>query len=166
MRIKRYNPAWGSHIPVLIKIFEISEGPVLEIGVGVFSTPILHSICLNKNRHLTSYESDEYYCSMQSSFANDLHQINLVKNWDDIKIEDTQWGMAFIDHVTERRSTEAKRLANIAKFVIIHDSDPGCDKYYKYSDIYPLFKYRLDYTKTSPNTTILSNFVDLSNLVI
>jgi len=165
-QIKRYNPAWGSHMPVLVKIMEISSGPVLELGMGAFSTPLLHMLCFNKGRKLHSYEGDQRYFDMHGNFRSDFHQIDFAEDWDKINIEDTQWGVAFVDHEANRRSPEVKRLVSNAKYVIIHDSDPDCDKYYNFSSIYPLFQYRFDYTKAKPHTTVLSNFIDVSQLEI
>ena len=163
--VRKYEPGWGSHIPVLVKVFEISQGPILELGTGVFSTPILHTLCLSKDRQLVSYENDPYYFERHGDFRTDKHQIILVSNWDDIKIENTFWNVALIDHKPEeRRKTEVKRLANNTKYIILHDSESRNEKLYKYSEIYPLFKYRFDYTACYPHTTVLSNFVDLSDL--
>lgn len=163
--VKKYNPNFGTHIPVLIKILEISVGPVLELGMGVFSTPLLHTLCAKNNRLLVSFESDQDYVRGHRDFRTDLHKINFVENWDDVKIEDEKWGVVFIDHdPTSRRHIEARALANTAKFVVIHDSEPN--RNCKYDEIYHLFKYRFDYKESTPWTTILSNFVDLTDLKI
>lgn len=166
VNIRRYNPAWGSHMPVLTKVMELSDGPVLELGMGLFSTPLLHMLCFNKDRHLTSYESDEKFFKMHGNFVSPLHRIEYVTDWDSIRIDETPWGVVFVDHEADRRAIETKRVANMARFVVIHDSEKRNDEAYGYPSIYPLFKYRLDYTKAVPHTTILSNFVDLSNIKI
>jgi len=60
MNVRQLKPSEGSHIPVLIKILNISEGPVLELGTGLNSTPVIHWICNGQNqRHIESYESNE-----------------------------------------------------------------------------------------------------------
>jgi len=56
-----------------------------------------------------------------------------------------------------------KRVANNADYVVVHDTDEKNDWYYKYSEYFPLFKYRWD-SKIYPRTTVLSNFKDLKNL--
>ena len=77
------------------------------------------------------------------------------------------WDIVLIDHSPDkRRGIEAKRLANNAKYIILHDSEPDKDKLYQYSKAYPHFKFRYDYTEAYPNTTVLSNFVDLENFKI
>jgi len=61
------------------------------------------------------------------------------------------------------RREEARRLANLAKYIIIHDSNGRQEKVYHYSEIYPLFKYRTIWDKDSRHATVLSNLVDLED---
>ena len=158
--------AWGSHLPVLIKLVSITEGPILELGGGLYSTPYLHWACFPSKRKLVSYDSDQKYFQQMSQYKDFFHDVFLVNDWNVVGI-DFPWDIAFIDHVTERRGIDAARLANLAKYVVIHDSDPIKENIpYGYDKIYPLFKYRFDYKEISPNTTILSNFVDLTDFKI
>jgi hypothetical protein len=160
--------AWGSHLPILMKLVSITDGDILELGTGLYSTPYLHWACFPTRRTLVSYDNNLSYIRYMNQYLEPFHQIIAVENWDDINIE-KPWDIAFIDHAPDfRRKEEAKRLANCAKYVVIHDSDPtsGGKRAYKYDEIYPFFKYRYDYTETSPNTTVLSNFVDLTNFKI
>jgi len=162
----RINIIWGSHLPVLIKLVGETTGDILELGTGLFSTPFLHWSCFNKKRKLVSYEGAGEYIKLLEPYKNDFHDVHAVEDWDSIDIE-KKWDIAFVDHAPDiRRGIEAGRFANHAKYVILHDSAPHNDKYYHYDKIYPLFKYRFDYKKTIPNTTVLSNFVDLTNFKI
>lgn len=165
--INGYDPSWGSHIPVLVDVFNNSEGPVLELGIGVFSTPLLHALCVDNKRQLVSYENNPEFFKMHASFIDEFHQIKLINDWDKIDIESTHWGMVLVDHrPAQRRNVETKRLMNNADYVVIHDSEPRLEGEYRYDLIYHLFKYRLDYI-LKPNhahTTILSNFKDLRKL--
>ena len=156
-------PHWGSHLPILIKIVQMTKGPILELGVGIVSTPVLHWMCHEANRELVSYELHEGYFDMFKRFQNNYHKMHLPKNWDEAKIE-RPWDVALIDHNDDRRATEVKRLANHAKYLIVHDTEDSADHHYGYSKIFPMFKYRHDYPKVPTRTTVLSNFVDLSNL--
>ena len=158
--------AWGSHLPVLIKLVGITDGAILELGGGLYSTPYLHWACFPTKRKIVSYDSDPKYFGLMAQYKEVFHEVNLVTNWDEIDLN-YPWDIAFIDHVTERRGIDAARLANLVKYVVIHDSDPTkVNRIYGYDKIYPLFKYRFDYKETSPNTTVLSNFIDLSNFKI
>jgi hypothetical protein len=162
----------GSHLPILIKLLNITEGPVLELGTGLFSTPFLHWACFDKKRKLVSYENkkkffDFWIYNDARELNNDYsyHQVKFVENnnWDAIDISE-HWGIVFIDHNPgPRRREEMKRVANNADYVVIHDTDDKNDWYYKYSEHFPLFKYRWD-SKIYPRTTILSNFFSLDKL--
>jgi hypothetical protein len=73
-----YNLSWGSHIPFLIDVFNNSVGSVLELGIGVFSTPLLHSLCIDNKRMLVSYENNPEFFNMHATFVNEFHQIKAV----------------------------------------------------------------------------------------
>ena len=162
----------GSHLPILIKVLSLSDGPVLELGTGLFSTPYLHWACYDAKRKLVSYENKKeffdtwnYEDKRESNNDYSYHQRILVENneWDKIDISE-HWGVVFIDHNPgPRRREEMKRVANNADYVVVHDTDDKNDFYYKYAEYFPLFKYRWD-SKIYPRTTVLSNFKDLSNL--
>ena len=161
-----YAPDYCTHIPLLIKVLQRSNGPVLEIGMGPFSTPLLHSMCYEMKRHLVSYDNNMDFFEPNSAFANKGHEVRMVNNWDEAEIEDRHWGVAFLDHAPAlRRKEEAKRLVNNVDFLIIHDSEKSKDKYFKYSEIYPLFKYRYNYKRMSPQTVVLSNTTDVVKVI-
>ena len=100
---------------------------------------------------------------MNDRWDRGRHKVFLVKDWDKIDIE-KPWDVAFIDHEAERRRIEIRRLANYAKYIIVHDTQPQSEHEYQYKDIYPLFKYRRDFTFSRAWTSVLSNFKELSNL--
>jgi len=143
-------------MPLLMAAVSRTDGDVVELGTGAFSTPVLHWMCY-PDRKLVSYESNEDYYKAIKSFKSSEHEIHLVKDWNKIRIQ-TNWGVAFVDHApAERRKVEISRLANYARFVVIHDSEEANDDQYHYSDIYPSFKFRYD-DDLRPRTTVLSNF--------
>jgi len=153
---KRYS----THIPMLIKAVQLSQGPVVEFGSGMFSTPILHWLCMESGRPLETYENYGSYFNLVSQFADKNHKIVLVDDWDKIVLGQ-HYGVVFIDHLTIRRSIDALRVKDIADYVVLHDSQTD---HYSYSKVYPGFKYIYHWKKERPWTTVLSNFKDLSNL--
>ena len=166
---KRYNPAWCSHMPLLTKVMTVSDGPVLELGMGPFSTPLLHWLCEDRDRELVSYDTTSAFFKENLAFQTELHQIKMLPSetreaWADIKdIESRHWGVVFIDqHPADSRAGTAGRAAHFADYVIIHDSDSKLSGHYHYEEIYPLFKYKYVYRKAKPHTTVLSNFKDLA----
>lgn len=154
---------YGTFLPALIKVMQITDGPVLELGMGMFSTPYLHFACY-PNRRLVSYESDEEYFNWLNIFKNDYHEVHLVKDWDKIDLSG-HWSVVLVDHEpARRRKEEIKRLANCADYIVVHDTNPRLEHKYRYSEIYPLFKFRKDFNREKPYTAILSNFRDLSQI--
>lgn len=157
---------YGSHLPVLTKLVQETKGPILELGIGLYSTPYLHYACLPTKRKLVSYENEEGWIRYFRDCRSDYHEINYIDDWDKLETDDF-WDIIFVDHHPGfRRSVETKRLADKANYIVIHDSEPQNDPNVKYSEIYPLFKYRLDYTASFPHTTVLSNFIDVGKLRI
>lgn len=163
----RYSSGWASHLPILIKILQGSEGPVVEIGSGLFSTPVMHWLCQESKRQLVTYEDHPTYYKWNKTFRSGTHELIFVEDWDKIPLENQHWGVAFIDHnPPQRRKIEAARLANIADYVIVHDTEPEMDIETNYiKDVFPLFKYHYQYTKGRPYTSVLSNFIDSSTIL-
>lgn len=155
---------YGSHMPVLMKIVGITDGPILELGTGLYSTPYLHFACLPTKRKLVSYDSDEGWIRNFKDYRADFHDVNHITDWDKLDTGGS-WDIVLADHgPDERRHVEATRFASHAKYVILHDSNPEYDYLYKYSEVYPLYKYRFNDVSAHPNTTVLSNFIDLGKL--
>ena len=156
---------YGTNLPALIKAMSKTTGDVLELGMGVFSTPYLHYQCILSNRKLVSYENYQNWLNffLKYHYPCENHEIIFVEKYADAKI-DKEWDVVLIDQTPDSsRREEVKRLANLAKYIIIHDSNDRHEKNYHYSEIYPLFKYRIDWDKDDNHTTILSNFVDLKD---
>ena len=162
MRINA-KPAHGSHLPILMRIVNMSTGPILELGMGFYSTNYLHWACYENKRKLVSYDGNKDYFAQNRLFACDYHQVLFAEDWDKIDISG-HWGVVLVDHETDRRAKEIERLANNADYIVAHDSEGRHDHSYKYSSIYHLFKYKYDYLKAYPYTVVLSNTKDLRNL--
>ncbi|MFA5036109.1 MAG: hypothetical protein WC479_02940 [Candidatus Izemoplasmatales bacterium] len=160
---------YSSHLPVLMEVMKRTTGDVLELGPGVFSTPVLHWLCEKHKRNLLTIESNRnwhHFC--RKYYRTDYHKHLWVENWDqaDSAIK-KEWDVVLVDHSpSERRITEISKLANLAKYIVIHDADAMKDREYHYPEIYPLFKYRFNFTEVEPATTVLSNFVDLKDFEV
>src|SRR3990170_1708216 len=157
---------YGSHLPVLIRVMSITSGDALEMGMGYSSTPVMHWMCATTKRRLVSYENDQKHFDLWRQYEQDFHQVIFTGDWDTADIE-RPWDVAFIDHHPgERRKEDARRVAQYAKYVILHDSDGRDDRKFHYSEIYPLFRWRYSYDLYRPQTIVLSNFVDLTGFTI
>jgi len=162
----RVSVRYGTHLPCLIKAMEKTKGDVLELGMGVFSTPYLHYQCMLSKRKLVSYENCKPWMDFFSTrygYQDEYHELLFVEDYKDAKIE-KPWSVVLIDQTPDiSRSETIRRLANRAKYIVIHDSAPKFNRQYGYDKIYSLFKYKTDWTKDTNNATVLSNFVDLKD---
>jgi len=160
MRVSRN---YGTHLGLLIQAVNKTSGPILELGVGIFSTPYLHYAAISSGRQLVSYDNHRGWLKFFIPYQSLSHQLILVRGWDEADIE-RSWDVALVDHSPgERRRQEVGRLASYAKYIIIHDANEKDDREYHYSEIYPLFKYRKVWDKDANSAAILSNFDDLKD---
>lgn len=158
------TPNWASHNTLLVKCLSLTSGDVLEMGAGPFSTPLLHWLTYPYKRKLVTYENNDRYFNGFVTFKNEYHDVIKVEDWDKAEIE-KEWDVALIDHKPpERRKVDIARLANYVKYLVVHDTLWKGEHNYHYKEIYPLFKYRYDF-KFKSQTTVLSNFVDVTNIL-
>lgn len=159
----RFSLRYATHLPVLMQAVNKTGGRVLELGAGLFSTPVLHWMCVINKRHLTTYDNDKRFLNWATRYDGEYHHVYYVEDWDDADIK-WPWDVALVDHSpSERRITEIRKIANLAKYIVIHDSNGRYNKFYHYDTIYPLFKHQLNFNDVEPSTTILSNIVDLKD---
>jgi len=88
--------AYGTHQRMLTRAALRVEGSMLELGVGWYSTPILHEIAVCQNRRLLSHDNDPAWLEkLKLVFSHPLHQFALL-NREDWKTDN--WGLVFVDH--------------------------------------------------------------------
>lgn len=157
----RLNKKYTTHMPMLIKVVQMSEGPILEIGSGLFSTPLLHWLCHEKGRKLITYENNQDYFKFAKGFQSRNHRIRFIKDWNEIDAR-THWGVVLIDHEpVEQRHLDILRLKDKADYIVIHDTEK--EDSWEFKNIWSHFKYRYTWKGCVPWTTVVSNFKDLSN---
>lgn len=156
-----FSPRYGSHlVPLLLAVMR-TTGDVLELGLGVSSTPVLHALCQIQGRRLVTIENNREWFSIGERYASDFHQVLYVPEWADAPIE-RPWSVALVDHSPdERRRIELERLAPHADILIAHDANKRYWKQYGYDRVFPTFAHRVIYDRDDPATAILSNRVNL-----
>jgi hypothetical protein len=156
---------YGTNLPALIKAMEKTKGDVLELGMGVFSTPFLHYQCILQNRKLVSYENYQEWLNFFLKYHYECpnHEIHFVDKYSNAPI-DKPWDVVLVDQTPdESRLEEVKRLANLVQYIVLHDTSPRQEGHYHFSTIYPLFKYKTDWDKDDNHCTVLSNFHNLED---
>ena len=67
----------GNAIPLAVSAIA-AEGDILELGLGMFSTPILHKIAYDKNVEFYSVETDEKWAAKFKHYAlTKSHYVNV-----------------------------------------------------------------------------------------
>lgn len=152
-----FSKAWTTHTPMLIKTVQATDGPILELGTGFTSTPLLHWLCKDKPRYLLSLESVPFWYDFAHKFQSRNHRIRFVEDWDKADMN-RHWSVVLVDHTVERRAIDIIRLKDSADYIVIHDTEDGV---YGYDKVWPHFKYRHDWKECIPYTSVISNFKDL-----
>ncbi len=154
MRRAAKNAQWGSHIPILCRVVDKTDGAILEMGTGAFSTAVLDVMCQRDHRQLVSLENDQAYYRMARKYRSDYHTVRFIERWDFASIE-VPWGVALVDHrPLQRRRVDIERLATWADVIVAHDSQ-------RYDTGFERFRYWFNYTRCSPPTMLMSNTVDV-----
>lgn len=120
---------WGSHLPAIAACFSQSIGPVLEVGVGHFSTPFLHALCLPAGRTLISVEADsEWGQPFKDKYLNPGHEFILGDYYAELtKLTKTfqplPFGLSFIDNSPGgmRRAQDFATLLPFSRYLVVHD---------------------------------------------
>ena len=153
---------WTTHIPMLLKTVQMTEGPILELGAGLYSTPLLHWLCAETGRELWTYDSVEEYYEFARRFQSRNHRIRFTKDFKELDTK-KQWSVVFVDHWPEKqRGLDTIKLKDNAEYIVLHDSEE--EEKHGYEKAWEHFKYRYDWKFCTPHTTVLSNFNDLSEL--
>lgn len=158
---------YSTLIPALLKAIRMTRGPVLELGTGYFTTPILHWLCSCRLRNVVSLENNPNWIAIARQFLMPGgHEVKLVTNWDRPEYLE-EWGLAVVDNdpaITRRNI--APLLAKKTQLVLLHDTSPEQDRAFQFDSVWPHFRYVFHYWDAFPGTSLLSNFIDLDGLDI
>jgi hypothetical protein len=148
---------FGTHIPSLLEAISRTPAlPVLELGMGDRSTLILNEL----ERQVFSYENDEEHFSRYKHLRNNRHFLAHVRDWSEVPIESQLWSVVLVDHApVERRQIEVGRLLYRALVVVCHDTEEPA---YQYERRFQWYRHRLDVDNGGPRTSLLSNYLDVS----
>lgn len=152
------NP-FATHIPILIACLRHTTGPVLELGSGWFSTPVLSAFATD--RLVRTVETNPEWHSRITQIGayqpitNHWHQVVFVPDYNDAPMDDHEWSIVLLDHEPPpRRGVDAARLRKRSQLIIGHDSEHPA---YGYDPVFDQFKHRFTYSRQVPWTTVVSD---------
>lgn len=172
------NSDFGSHVIPLTVAALISSNDLLEIGMGIYSTSLLHRISTDLKRKLVSIENDFEWLSKFIIFnQTKYHKIYHISSDELITYGSNKpWGLILIDHIVpKKRFVNAIKYSKIGKVLVLHDAEKTTEinyRYVKYNVLY-YFKYACKFSlyqsKDGINghyvsTLILSNYINLDKL--
>jgi len=143
---------YSTHQRMLVKYLMRTSGPIVEIGCGDYSTPLIHEIAAAQGRTVCTLDSSADWLNRFASYKTDWHSFLHVESWDDWQPEG-RYGLAFIDHTPgPRRPIEFMKLRDVSDILILHDTEAnGYDWHTLYS--------HMDHIETDadirPSTTVL-----------
>ncbi len=156
---------WGSHQPLLIHtVNTITEGSVMELGMGDNSTPLLGLLCEKQERMLYSYEFDKGWFNKYENYESDYHKLFLLSEWGfrgkEYPFSWLHHSIIFIDsHPQWTRQYALNKLRDDADYIIIHDVSYMRDGIRVSDNNYDFSGYKnvLIFDKVNRTSALLSN---------
>jgi len=140
--MSHYAPGM-THLPALIRAVLHTPGPVLEMGAGYYSTPVLAEL----GREVTTVEHSEGWIDIAQRFHPDV----LGMPYADARkvLEGRRWGVVFLDHEDADRIVDRAFFASRCEIMVIHDTDILFTA--------PDFKVHWQDRRMAPHTSILAH---------
>jgi hypothetical protein len=150
------NPE-STHLPALLDALARTTGPVLELGMGHVSTPILAAICEQMGRPLLSIESNPEWMAKFVRMASPHHKIVQAEDLSACpEFLEWQGSVALVDHYPSiNRGRDAAALKGRCEIVVMHDTEPSEESYYGWNVAYAAFANRRTFSDRLPHATQL-----------
>ncbi len=180
--------AFGTHQPLLFGACISTDGPMVELGTGFYSTPFIHALSLGQNRRAYSLDTSRGYLTFMSRYREGLHKVSLLdekmRMGPDGKVAMGSRSQAFfverqtavlekkfaamgeisvvfIDHDPAfLRQPAIDWFADRARFIVAHDTESPAHYGYDFSR----FRHQLSDHYQPTGTTVVSNMADCEPL--
>ena len=171
------NIPFGSHQPVLIHLLNtITEGDVLECGMGVNSTAIMHTICEQQRRRLLSIDNNMEWIIQNKEYETEDHEIRFF-NTNKLRRSgynffNRKFAVIFVDAAPgPLRQFFIEGMKRQADYMIAHDTEeaihPGIHKGHDvYNYDFSSFKHVLHFEKIMPATTVISDLDEINKDIL
>lgn len=155
--MKEYNP-YATHQDILLAACRQTTGPIVELGCGEYSTPVLHDEF--RNRYLVTVETNAEWMLRYIHLRSPNHVFMLVRDFHVFRMPITPVGVLFVDFEClepgQRRNIVLQE-ANNAALIVAHDTEPLCHPIYQWGDCFEQFKYHYTDQTYDRWTTVMSN---------
>lgn len=157
----------ATHQRLLIGAALRTRGVILELGVGWYSTPLLHEVALTQQRKLITIDNNNDWLKQFNTLRHPLHEIILVGWWGEIWynhhfMSDAHFGLVFCDQGQPiEREYAIRALIDKTDVFVMHDTEEGFA--YGYNRTLQMFKYQWTDRANAAWTTVASNTVDVGD---
>jgi len=151
------DTSWGSHLVPLMACITATRGAVLEVGVGYWSTPLLHAYCAAAGRTLVSIDEDKAWVERFKEYHIGRHEVSHA-NYDQrlAELAARQWSVVFLDGSPgHRRADQAMLFRESANLIVIHDYS-GQEVSFPFRAVKDKWPYRA-VAEFSPSCLVLGN---------
>ena len=155
-RIGAYAAGAGTHLPLLASVVAIARpGPVLEIGTGHCSAPLLAEMCKAMGRLWCCIDSEQDWIEN----VRDLEPHSAFAEPDLLKVQpgEASWSVVFVDCAGPARLHMVQIMRPLAEFIVVHDTDNQGGDLAELLEYFKTFPHRYDYTRMRPWTTVVSD---------
>jgi hypothetical protein len=121
---------YATHQPFLWHYLKKTKKPILELGSGYGSTPLIHLYSEHFSIPVSTLDHDWVWLGRFKNYQTSLHELIYVdveeNGWQSYidAIPNKEWGVVFIDQGSwQSRVDTARFLRDKADYVIIHDVD-------------------------------------------
>lgn len=151
---------YSTHIEALAFCFMRTHGPVVELGAGWYSTPVLHGLCEAAGRDMLTIESEADWLQEFTAWETPWHRLTVDGRF---TLPKGPLGLVLVDHGDLDRRAESVMEAKMrAQIVVIHDSQEELrERFLGLDEALEAFTYRRDWSKLHPQTSALSDTVPL-----
>jgi hypothetical protein len=154
---------FASHEPVLAACVTFSRGDIIEIGGGMYSTPLLHYLAKATGRNLVTVETCPAWAERLKVYARPFHRVFSSFEAAAAVLQSVPFGMAFVDGHENERAGAIRGLLHVP-WVIVHDTE-AChlSQYPGLAEALAMFNRRVDIRIPEFNnqTSVLSNTEDV-----
>jgi len=108
---------YATHQRALLETVMATTGPVLELGCGDYSTPLLSAICESQGRPFKAQASN-------AEWASRFPGVEVV-DWETWIAPEGRWGLVFLDNEehTLKRYRRLEVLSHITDTIVLHDAN-------------------------------------------
>lgn len=151
-----YASGSGTHLPLLASVLAVARpGPVLEVGTGHCSSPLIAEMCAAMGRVWSAVDQDvvwtEVVRDLKPTTAERVPSYEVLADWDDI------WSVVFVDcSPGPSRLPVVRSLLSKAEFIVIHDTDNAGGDVGDLVEFLHACPHEYTYTRMRPWTTVVS----------